>query len=433
MPFDPFAAKKRVDEALEMLRIGLSPFVLQRMIEAFGKNWRPYASRAAVGDDNLALDVYALLKTVLDNWRGVFDADAKLRKARSFISLALDARNKMSHFAGTIEQREAVRYLDAILEVLRAVDAIGQAKIVNKLYVEQQTDADLVPRVEDNPHLVEDPSPSQPTSRSIQSPNSVPRLDSPAITFQTQADRIRSFALEHYIVPAKHHGLGEITIRTGDIHRDMGLYTAMPAVCSALGGSKFTTAANVMLIERIGPMNGANVYFRFSLDTLPVSADLPALNQPTIEDAPPGTSRSLDLSGALVLVSCVKSKLAHASTARTLYTSTWFIGVRDVVESSGARWFLLSSLYGLVAPDTVIAPYEFTLNSLGVQARIAWAKKVLDKLVPETAGYRRVVMFAGYRYREFLIEPLKQRGIVVDVPMKHLRRGEQLAWLRNNR
>jgi len=80
------------------------------MEHAFGSKWRTRASRAAGDeDDDFVLDAYALLKTVLDNWREVFSVEAKLRKAHSYIFLARDARNKMAHFVGTIEQREALR------------------------------------------------------------------------------------------------------------------------------------------------------------------------------------------------------------------------------------------------------------------------------------------------------------------------------------
>jgi hypothetical protein len=51
------------------------------------------------------LDTYALLKTVLDNYADVFRHDARLRKARSYISLALDARNSSSHFDGLMQDR----------------------------------------------------------------------------------------------------------------------------------------------------------------------------------------------------------------------------------------------------------------------------------------------------------------------------------------
>jgi len=90
---------------------------------------------------------------------------------------------------------------------------------------------------------------------------------------------------------------------------------------------------------------------------------------------------------------------------------------------------VLSSLYGLVAPNVEIAPYDYTLKTLGVNERREWAAKVLAQLLPELADTQRVVMFAGQRYREFLVEPLLGRGLKVDIPMAHLTRGQQLAWL----
>ena len=62
--------------------------------------------------------------------------------------------------------------------------------------------------------------------------------------------------------------------------------------------------------------------------------------------------RQLDLADALVLVSSVKSKRAHTAPARSLYTSAWFCKVRDLVEASGGRWFVLSARNSLVPPDT---------------------------------------------------------------------------------
>jgi hypothetical protein len=82
-----------------------------------------------------------------------------------------------------------------------------------------------------------------------------------------------------------------------------------------------------------------------------------------------------------------------------------------------------------VAPDVEIAPYDYTLNTLGRAERREWAQKVLLQLLPMIRNERRIVMFAGLRYREFLEEPLRRRALIVDTPMKSLRRGEQLAWL----
>lgn len=134
-----FGTKQKVDAALEALRVGLSPYVAEQMKQRYGTNWRHYASRAAGGDSGGELDVYALLKTILDSYAEVFRHDARIRKARSYISLALDARNAASHFDGLMQDREALRYLDAVRELLDAVGAKAQVAIVDKLYEEQKS------------------------------------------------------------------------------------------------------------------------------------------------------------------------------------------------------------------------------------------------------------------------------------------------------
>lgn len=77
----------------------------------------------------------------------------------------------------------------------------------------------------------------------------------------------------------------------------------------------------------------------------------------------------------------------------------------------------------------MIEPYDYTLNTLGVRERRAWAKQILEQLEPQLNETKRIVMFAGQRYREFLIQPLERLGIAVEVPMENLRQGQQLAWL----
>jgi hypothetical protein len=150
----------------------------------------------------------------------------------------------------------------------------------------------------------------------------------------TQAERIRQFALDHYVAPARAEGLHAITIRAGDVHREMNLANAMPAVCSAIGSNKFEQLAHVTPI----PANGANVYFQFSLATGPLPMQ-PAASPPIAPRQtamPAWVEKRLDLSDAVVLVSCVKSKRARPAPARSLYISAWFCKVRDIVEASGA-------------------------------------------------------------------------------------------------
>ena len=117
---------QRVQGGLYHLRRGLTPFVEARMKARHGANWLGYASRAAGGSSNAALDEYGLLKTMIDNWRDVFD-DAFSRndkhKVRNFASMALEARNATSHLSIPLQDDEALRYLDAIHSLLKAVKA----------------------------------------------------------------------------------------------------------------------------------------------------------------------------------------------------------------------------------------------------------------------------------------------------------------------
>lgn len=250
----------------------------------------------------------------------------------------------------------------------------------------------------------------------------------------TQADQIREAALAIYVQPARLAGHQEITIRAGDLHREMGLSNSMPAVCGALRSRKFEELAGLRRVEVTGPAQGANVYFRFeTLDQTRETAwtppkpreETPSLGRAKVSPALAGP----DLRDALVLVSCVKSKLPHAAPARLLYCSDLFTKMRQLVEAQNASWFILSALHGLVPPDREIAPYELTLNTMGVADRRAWAARVLEALEPELQQHERVVFFAGQRYREFLVGPIRRAGVRVDVPMEGMAFGEQLAWL----
>ena len=89
------------------------------MKSAHGAHWHHYASRATGGRSGTSLDAYALLKTMIDNWPGIFrDAfptAAEARKARTFMTTALDARNDVSHITSEpIPDKDILRYLDAI-------------------------------------------------------------------------------------------------------------------------------------------------------------------------------------------------------------------------------------------------------------------------------------------------------------------------------
>ena len=92
------AAKHRFEEGLEALREELGPHVARHMRDRYGPDRRRYASRVHRSESGGELDTYVLLKTLLGKWNDLFRHDASMRKARSFVSLAMDARNSVAHF-----------------------------------------------------------------------------------------------------------------------------------------------------------------------------------------------------------------------------------------------------------------------------------------------------------------------------------------------
>ncbi len=142
------------------------------------------------------------------------------------------------------------------------------------------------------------------------------------------------------------------------------------------------------------------------------------------------TNHSVSNSATLYLVSCVRRKSSTAVPAKDLYTSDWFRKAREYVERTGQPWYILSAKHGLLNPETVISPYDKTLRTMPIDQRRAWAERVLMDVERSLVGAKSVVFLTSRRYREFLDPALRERGLTVHIPLKGLRIGEQLAWLK---
>jgi hypothetical protein len=134
-------------------------------------------------------------------------------------------------------------------------------------------------------------------------------------------------------------------------------------------------------------------------------------------------------SDTLYLVSCVGQKCDTPAPAAELYTSQWFKLARAYVEAQGAPWRVLSALHGLLHPEQVVAPYEFTLHHTSPPVLRQWTAVVVADLLRVRPQPARVVIFAGRRYRLYLVSALEARGYAVEVPMAGLGIGQQLGWL----
>ena len=79
------------------------------------------------------------------------------------------------------------------------------------------------------------------------------------------SDRVRDHAKAEYIDPAKKAGKRSLTLRAGDIHKELGFSRRIPTVCSALRSRKLQKNCNIELTYVGGPNNSTTTTFTYRL------------------------------------------------------------------------------------------------------------------------------------------------------------------------
>lgn len=143
----------------------------------------------------------------------------------------------------------------------------------------------------------------------------------------------------------------------------------------------------------------------------------------------------------VILVGCVKQKHAGTYAAEELYTSPLFKKRRAYAEATGDPWFILSAAYGLVQPERAIESYDVAMADLTIDERQAWGVKVgnqLERALLDLASLAGPLIerFEGYSFEVHagnlyvwpLIGPLTGRGGELELPLRGLGIGRQLAW-----
>ena len=120
-------------------------------------------------------------------------------------------------------------------------------------------------------------------------------------------------------------------------------------------------------------------------------------------------------SSGLLLIGEVAPKLTTMAPARELYQGPIFERRRAYAEASGQPWLVLSSRWGLVHPDELIAPYELTLGDQPAMFRRAWGRYVAEQLAAAVALERGMVVevHADGLYLECIRSPLQHLELVV--------------------
>lgn len=129
----------------------------------------------------------------------------------------------------------------------------------------------------------------------------------------------------------------------------------------------------------------------------------------------------------IVLISCVSQKQSYPCRAEELYTSALFRKNLAYARSLHPdAVYILSAKYGLVGLDSVIEPYDLTLNNMSATERETWAKGVLQQL-GEVANLSvdHFTFLAGDKYRRHLLPHMAS----YDIPLEGMPIGKQLQAL----
>ena len=128
------------------------------------------------------------------------------------------------------------------------------------------------------------------------------------------------------------------------------------------------------------------------------------------------------------LISCTKLKKDYPCLAQEMYSESQLFkkAVQYINQQEYDDWFILSAKYGILNKETLIEPYDITLNNMKAEHRKKWAKEVYLQLIKINPV--QIDFYAGKKYREYLIPTLEHDGIICYVPLKGMGIRDQLGF-----
>lgn len=136
----------------------------------------------------------------------------------------------------------------------------------------------------------------------------------------------------------------------------------------------------------------------------------------------------------IILIGCGAKKLNVPAEAEQLYCGRHFQALRDYAAASGHAWYILSSCYGLVRPDSTLQPYDLRITEMSKSERQVWARKLVQTfyLFSLESPPFQIELLAGNDYADHLVPEMERRGFTVSRPLRGMAIGKQYQWLKAN-
>jgi hypothetical protein len=130
----------------------------------------------------------------------------------------------------------------------------------------------------------------------------------------------------------------------------------------------------------------------------------------------------------IAIISCVSKKLSVPAIAEELYISPFFKYNHAYAKKEGVdKILILSAKYGVLECQTMIEPYNKTLNKMSDAEVREWASRVIEELKKKTnLEEDSFMILAGEKYRKYLLPHIKNYSM----PLKGLGIGRQLKFLK---
>lgn len=132
----------------------------------------------------------------------------------------------------------------------------------------------------------------------------------------------------------------------------------------------------------------------------------------------------------IAFIGCVKTKKSYICKAIDLYDSPLFKKSVEYAKKKGVTdIYIISAKHGLIPADTMIAPYEETLNGKNETYLKYWAYKVIKQA--DQKGIKRneeILLLGGENYTKYLRRIYKN----AKEPLKGKPLGVRLKFLNEN-
>lgn len=131
----------------------------------------------------------------------------------------------------------------------------------------------------------------------------------------------------------------------------------------------------------------------------------------------------------IALISCTSSKKDYECEAKELYSNSLAFRLEyEIASKIAEKVYILSAKHGLISPNTVLAPYNYTLINKPKSVKVKWSNTVLNQMKQEVSLENdEFIIFTGKDYYGYLLSSMKNYWL----PLKGIRQGERIPALRN--